>query len=252
MPMRSFDDLQSCRQYDQWFNTFKGRQWFQREWELMEALLVPSPGDRLLDVGCGAGRHLLEWHGSGLRCMGIDASIHMVELARGRLGPAVPVKHGFAESLPFPDDHFDIVVFNKTLEFLDNPVLALKEARRVARKNVFVQVVNPFSPIGLKQALRFLDKRFPYHPNHYLDLWTLKKLIASAMGHALYQWASTSTEPIFGSWRQSGPHISTSPFGDLVAIRVDLAEAVSKTVLEFTYRKTALTALIHGATREGL
>jgi len=250
--MRFFDDFDSCRQYDQWFETVKGRQWFQCEWELIEAVLAPSSGDRLLDVGCGPGYHLQEWRRLGIRCMGLDASTHMVELARRRLGPSVPVKHGFAESLPFPDNQFDIVVFNKTLEFLDNPVMALKEAQRVARKNVFIQVVNPFSPVGLKQALRFLRESFPYHPNHYLDIWTLKKLIGTAMGHPLYQWASTSTEPMFRSWKQGGSHISTSPFGDLVAIRVDLAELVSKTALEFPYRKMALTAIIHGASREGL
>ncbi|MBI4774619.1 MAG: class I SAM-dependent methyltransferase [Deltaproteobacteria bacterium] len=250
--MRFFDDLHSCRQYDQWFDTLKGRHWFQREWELIETILAPCSRDRLLDVGCGGGRHLLEWHSPGMRCMGLDASIHMVELARRRLGPSVPVEHGFAESLPFTDDHFDIVVLNKTLEFLDNPIVALKEAQRVARKSVFIQVVNPFSPVGLKQAFRFLRDSFPYRPNHYFDLWTLKKLIGTAMGHPLHQWASTNTKPMFRSWKQGGSHISTSPFGDLVAIRVDLAELVSKSALEFPHRKMAFTTLIHGATREGL
>ena len=250
--MSFFDDFHSCQRYDQWFDTDKGRQWFQREWDLMEAVLAPCSGDLLLDVGCGSGRHLSEWHSVGVRCVGLDASSHMVELARHRLGPSVPVKHGFAESLPFPDHQFDIVVFNKTLEFLDNPALALREAQRVARKTVFIQVVNPLSPAGLKQALKFLSKSFPYRPNHYFDLWTLKKLIATVMGQALCQWASTSTEPMFRSWKQGRTHISASPFGDLVAVRVELAQKVSKPVLEAPYHKMRLASLIQGATRESL
>ena len=40
-----------------------------------------QPGDYVLDVGCGPGRHALELARRGIRCLGIDISARFVELA---------------------------------------------------------------------------------------------------------------------------------------------------------------------------
>lgn len=78
---------------------------------------------RLLDIGCGMQpyRALL---GPGVtEYVGID-----------REGPlSRPTVEGDAESLPFPDASFDVVLSTQVLEHLKNPARALREAVRVLR-----------------------------------------------------------------------------------------------------------------------
>ena len=47
---------------------------------LIDALDL-APGDRVLDVGCGPGRHALEFARRGIRCVGVDISERFVEVA---------------------------------------------------------------------------------------------------------------------------------------------------------------------------
>src|SRR3712207_1246135 len=75
-------------------------------WERFE--LIVSVGDlagrRVLDVGCGTGTlaaALAERH--GCRVWGVDASPEMLGVARAKVPPAVGLKGGRAEELPFRD-----------------------------------------------------------------------------------------------------------------------------------------------------
>lgn len=51
-------------------------------------LLQPTPGARVLDVGCGPGRHSLELARRGLRPLGVDISRGFIEVARRRAAEA--------------------------------------------------------------------------------------------------------------------------------------------------------------------
>ena len=89
----------------------------------------------MLDVGCGEGelaRHFPEgaWKG-------IDSSPVMVARAprRARLGRA--------EALPFADDSFGGVALLYVLYHLDDPAIALAEARRVGRPGGLVVAAAP-------------------------------------------------------------------------------------------------------------
>ena len=92
--------------------------------------LDPRPGDRLLDIGCGGGLLLRDAIRRGAAATGLDHSPTMVELARER-APGARIVLGSAERLPFPDRDFTLVSMAVMLFFLEDPVLALGEARRV-------------------------------------------------------------------------------------------------------------------------
>ena len=72
------------------------------------------PGDRVLDVGCGPGRHALELGRRGIRCIGVDISEEFVKLAAAQaqeqgLEELVSFKRGDARALNF-DSEFDGVI----------------------------------------------------------------------------------------------------------------------------------------------
>jgi SAM-dependent methyltransferase len=81
MAATPFDAL--ARQYDHlWTESAVGR--FQREavWRQIEALL--SPGDRILDLGCGTGADAAHFEAMGMFVEGIDASPEMVRVAQAK------------------------------------------------------------------------------------------------------------------------------------------------------------------------
>jgi len=71
-------------------------------------------GGRLLDIGCGTGRHLVELGRHGLECVGMDLSEYMLELAAAkteeiRLRPLL-LRADMREGLPFRGASFDHVL----------------------------------------------------------------------------------------------------------------------------------------------
>jgi len=99
-----------------------------------------SPGDAVLDIGCGAGvDSLVAGHlvGAGGRVVGIDVTPAMIEKARAhqaRLGLAnVTFQVADAEALPFPDNDFDAVISNGVFNLTLNKAKALAEVHRVLK-----------------------------------------------------------------------------------------------------------------------
>lgn len=95
---------------------------------LLSALDV-RPGQRVLEVGCGAGNILAEIQGAELH--GVDLSPWLLEKARARLGTRAELREGWAEDLPYPDGHFDRVYSSEVLEHVADPERVLREMRRV-------------------------------------------------------------------------------------------------------------------------
>lgn len=97
------------------------------------------PGQRLLDVGSGAGtitadlaRIVGPRNVTALEVGEESAAITGAELHRQGLDE-VAVVVGDAQALPFADDTFDVVHAHQVLQHLPRPVDALAEARRVTR-----------------------------------------------------------------------------------------------------------------------
>jgi ubiquinone/menaquinone biosynthesis C-methylase UbiE len=80
--------------------------------------LLPEPGARTLDLGCGEGRLSRFLRSRGYRVAGVDASPSMVRLAASH-DAAAPAVLADAVPLPFPDETFDLVVAYMSLHDMD-------------------------------------------------------------------------------------------------------------------------------------
>lgn len=118
-----------------------------------DRLILPGlpyrAGQRLLEVGCGAGAVLgvIGAAFPGLHLAGIDLSAEQIAYAREhlrRLGPEgerADLRQGDATRLPWEDGQFDHVYMMWFLEHLADPKPFLAEARRVLRPDGSITVV---------------------------------------------------------------------------------------------------------------
>jgi SAM-dependent methyltransferase len=117
-------------------------------------LLPVQPGTRLLDLGCGAGRHAFEAGRRGASVVALDSD--GTELARvaavaaamaeaGELpdGAFVGMAAGDATAMPFPDDSFDVVIAAEVLEHIRGDQHAMNEIARVLRPGGMAAVTVP-------------------------------------------------------------------------------------------------------------
>jgi SAM-dependent methyltransferase/alkylhydroperoxidase family enzyme len=79
-----------------------------REYVALHQRLGVGPGDRLLDVACGAGLAVELAGLRGARCAGIDASPRLIAVARDR-SPDADLRVGDMGALPWDDGSFDVV-----------------------------------------------------------------------------------------------------------------------------------------------
>ena len=80
-----------------------------REVDNLVALLGLEPGMRVLDVGCGPGRHAHELARRGVVVHGVDISQRFVDLASDAAVPGATFERLDARELPFHDD-FDVAI----------------------------------------------------------------------------------------------------------------------------------------------
>lgn len=99
-------------------------------------LAGPASGERLLDVGCGTGNAALLAARAGSEVVGVDPATRLLEVARERAAVAdasVEFVAGSAESLPFPDGAFGLVVSVFGVIFATDPERAIWEMLRVVQ-----------------------------------------------------------------------------------------------------------------------
>jgi len=188
-------DINSAGLYTSWYQSDPGRAVEKSTEELILALLDPQPGERVLDIGCGAGDNLLFFNKLGLDINGVDASPYMISKARERLGNRCSLKIGRAENLPFDDNEFDLAVLINTLEFLDDPVQALREAGRVAHGRVFIGVLNSLSWHCLCGKIKGLFRESLLNHVRFFNIWELKSYAQMAFGHTPMTWKCVQIWP---------------------------------------------------------
>ncbi len=99
--------------------------------------LAASVYGKILEVGVGTGANFV-YYPHGLALTGIDASPEMLRIAREKAklyGLSADLREMDAETLQFPDGSFDTVVSTLMLCTVANPVQAVREMKRVCKKN---------------------------------------------------------------------------------------------------------------------
>jgi SAM-dependent methyltransferase len=113
-----------------------------------------GPGERVLDLGCGAGRHAFEAYRRGAHVVAAD--LDRTELSpvddmframrlEGEAPPGAFARSVSADatSLPFPDDSFDKIIAAEILEHVPRDGRAISEIARVLRPGGTVAVTVP-------------------------------------------------------------------------------------------------------------
>ena len=93
-------------------------------------------GQRVLDVGCGTGALTAELAGRvGLDAVAaVDPSEPFVGAMRARYS-GLDVRRAPAEALPFTDGEFDVALAQLVVHFMKEPIIGLREMRRVTRQD---------------------------------------------------------------------------------------------------------------------
>ena len=122
-------------------------------------------GDRVLDMGCGGGRHAFALYRRGADVVAldmsekdlveVDAMFRAMELAgECTEGGSATTVRGDAYALPFEDSSFDRIVAAEIMEHLPEDELAMAELFRVARPGALIAVTVPrWGPEKINWAL---------------------------------------------------------------------------------------------------
>src|SRR4029453_7435419 len=111
--------------------------------------LLPPPGRRTLDIGCGEGRLTRDLKALGHDVVGIDASPSLIAAAR-QLDPSMDIRLADATALPFDGASVDLVVAFMSLHDIDAMSAAVREAARVleAGGRFCLAIVHPINSVG--------------------------------------------------------------------------------------------------------
>lgn len=106
-----------------------------------------QPGDRVLDLGCGGGRHAFEAARRGGVVTAVDLDLAELKHVRDVTGadPDVYVTtvNGDALQLPFDDGTFDRVIASEVMEHIPDDAAAARELTRVLRPGGTIAVTIP-------------------------------------------------------------------------------------------------------------
>jgi ubiquinone/menaquinone biosynthesis C-methylase UbiE len=151
-------------EYDKWFDTYLPV--YQSELRAVKMLL--PHGGRGIEIGVGTGRFSVPF---GIT-VGVEPSRGMAEIARSR---GITVYDSRAENLPFDDNTFDFALMVTTVCFLEDPLQALREIRRILRPSglMIVGMLDKGSPLGRQYEANKNDSKF----FRYAEFYSVKQAL---------------------------------------------------------------------------
>jgi len=130
---------------DEYWGEEPSKEWIVKSQSEKTSFLDETPvhGGRILDVGCGSGYFLRALDGRRWDRFGVETGSAAVEAARRHLGDENVVEGSLGDS-QFDNESFDVITFWSSLEHMNHPRAALREAQRVlkAHGRLIVQLPN--------------------------------------------------------------------------------------------------------------
>jgi SAM-dependent methyltransferase len=117
--------------------------WFRERRHLIAEAIADIPPSTALDIGAGAGGNTRVLEAAGWQATALEFSDSGVQLARER---GLDVVQGDARAIPFPDDHFGLVVAYDVLEHITEDDQVVAEVARVVRPGGRVLIAVPADP----------------------------------------------------------------------------------------------------------
>ncbi len=145
-----------------------------------------KPGTRVLDAGCGNGRHLYEaFKQPGVWVVGLDMKSDDVWKARNMMrllekegesgNGGWGIFAGDITKLPFSDHSFDIVICSEVLEHIPDEAEAIREITRVLKPGEILAVSVPrFLPERICWAL---SREYRTEPGGHIRIYKKRELI---------------------------------------------------------------------------
>ena len=147
--------------------------WDSSHLDKIDRLLDLEPGDRVLEVGCGAGHLVKRLAERGIDIVGIDVNPNAAEIA----GTDRVIEMA-AESLDFPDDEFDAIVSVHAIEHIPELEAAVAEMARVLKPGGSALYIYPAEPImglyAIPTSIILHGTPFKAREVHCQKLWPAK------------------------------------------------------------------------------
>jgi SAM-dependent methyltransferase len=127
-----------------------GRLIDRREKAAVLDAVEPVADKRMLEIACGTGRFTVLLAERGADIVGLDISGPMLQQGREKaqiadVSDTLEFLRGDAARLPFPDDHFDVVLAMRFFHLADTPAEFMSELRRVTRDRIVFDTFNSYS-----------------------------------------------------------------------------------------------------------
>lgn len=167
---------------------------FQRQvgHQLLETLPCLPQGSHWLDTGCGTGYFTRQLQAMDYQTTAIDLSEPMLAQAKARCNGTGVFCVADAESLPFPDNHFDAAFSSLALQWCSDLAVPLRELQRVVKPGgvIGITTLAEGTLFELERAWQSVDTQ--RHVNQFDSVTRLSQAVADAGLNA----AELSVKPV--------------------------------------------------------